>query len=138
MSDLIRLSFSLEKKLLERLERMVRAKRYANRSEFIRDLIRAGLVEEEWKGNRPALGTITLIYRHQHRHLSNSITELQHRHHGAVLATTHLHLDEHICAEMIMIKGRAEQIRNIADQLGRQKGVLHAALSMSSTGKKLG
>ena len=70
--------------------------------------------------------------------LSNSITELQHRHHGAVLATTHLHLDEHICAEMIMIKGRAEQIRNIADQLGRQKGVLHAALSMSSTGKKLG
>jgi len=137
MSDLVRLSFSLEPTLLTRLERMVKERRYENRSEFIRDLIRSRLVEQEWERNQEALGTVTIIYNHQFRRLANDITGLQHRHHGAVLATTHIHLDEQICAEMIMIKGRAAEIRKIADNLSRQKGVLHSALSMSSTGKKL-
>ena len=137
MSDLVRLSFSLEKSLLDRLESLVARRRYGNRSEFIRDLIRSRLVDEEWEGNREALGTVTLVYNHHHHRLSTNITELQHQHHGAVLATTHIHLDEHLCAEMIMIKGRASQIRSIADQMGQQKGVLHLTLAMSSTGKKL-
>ena len=137
MSDLVRLSFSLEQGLLRRLEKMVKERRYGNRSEFIRDLIRSRLVEEEWERNEEALGTVTLIYNHQFQRLANDITGLQHRHHGAVLATTHIHLDERICAEMIMIKGRAAEIRKIADNLSQQKGILHSALSMSSTGKKL-
>ncbi len=137
MTDLVRLSFSLEKPLLKRLERLVKLHRYANRSEYLRDLIRSRLVDQEWERNQEALGTVTLIYNHQARHLSDAILDLQHRHHGAVLATTHLHLDEHICAEMIMIKGRAGRIREISDALSQQKGVLHSTLAMSSTGKKL-
>ncbi len=48
MSDLARLSFSIEEALVEKLERMVKRSHYANRSEFIRDLIRSKLVEEQW------------------------------------------------------------------------------------------
>ena len=137
MSDLVRSSFSIEKPLYERLESLLRDSRYANRSEFIRDLIRARLVDQEWESDQEALGTITLIYNHRIRHLDERLTDLQHQHHSAVLAATHIHLDQELCAEMIMVRGRAGEIRAIADLLGQQKGVLHAALAISSIGKEL-
>lgn len=137
MSELERLSFTIEKPLLSKMERLMRVSRFKNRSEFIRDLIRSRLVETEWERDGEALGTITLLYDHHTRQLGDKLTDIQHAHHHEVLATTHVHLDHHICAEMIMVKGRAKIIRELHDQMAQQKGVLHSALSMSSTGKKL-
>lgn len=137
MAELARLSFTIEKPLLKRLERLMREARYKNRSEYIRDLIRAKLVGAQWEKDTEALGTITLIYDHDTRQLSDKLTTLQHKHHHAVLATTHVHLDNHMCAEMIMVKARAHVIRELAEAMGQQKGVLHSDLTMSSTGKQL-
>ncbi|MCC6490708.1 MAG: nickel-responsive transcriptional regulator NikR [Candidatus Hydrogenedentes bacterium] len=137
MADLERLSISIEQPLLDRLEVMIRESGYTNRSEYIRDLIRNRIVKEEWERNEEALGTITLLYDHHQRGLSDRLTDLQHDHHHAILATTHLHLDHHLCAEMIMVRGRASMVRKLADAMRKEKGVLHAELSLSSTGKKL-
>ena len=137
MSTLRRFSMAIEEPLLDRLEEMVRKSNYANRSEFIRDMLRERLVEEEWKGNEEVVGTITLVYDHETRELSKKLTRLQHHHHDLVLASTHVHLDEHMCVEMILTKGRANEIREMADLLRQQKGVLHAVLSLSSTGQEL-
>ncbi|MEK7793610.1 MAG: nickel-responsive transcriptional regulator NikR [Candidatus Hydrogenedentota bacterium] len=137
LAELERLSFTIERELYARFEELMRAGKFRNRSEFIRDLIRSRLVEQQWEKNEEALGTVTIIYNHEVRALGDKLTQLQHEHHHAVLATTHVHLDHHLCAEMIMVKGRAKIIRELADALGQQKGVLHAVLSMSSTGKKL-
>jgi len=115
----------------------VKAGGYVNRSEFVRDMIRDRLVQREWEKNQQAVGTVTLVYNHHTRQLSRKLTGLQHRHHGIILATTHVHLDSDICVEMILAKGKASHIREIADLLRQQKGVLHAALSMSSTGRRL-
>jgi len=137
MSHVERLSFSIEKPLLERLERLIAEGQYANRSEFIRDMVRDRLVEREWERNEEALGTITLIYDHHTRLLSEKLTSLQHDYAGGILATTHVHLDHHHCAEMIMVRGAAKEIRRLTDLIRQQKGVLHATLSMSSTGHRL-
>ena len=137
MSDLARMSFSIEAPLLKRLEKMVKAHHYTNRSEFVRDMIRERLVTQQWRRNEQAVGTITLVYDHHARLLSEKLTSLQHEHHGIILAKTHVHLDEHMCAEMILAKGKAGEIQAIADLLRQQKGVLHATLSMTSTGKRL-
>ena len=136
-SKLVRVSFSIEEPLFEKLGQLIRGTRYQNRSEFIRDLIRGRCVAEQWEKNEEALGTVTLIFDHGKRQLSEKLTHLQHEHHTAVLVSTHLHLTEKLCAEVIVIKGKATEIRHIADSLGQQKGVLHSALSMSSTGKQL-
>ena len=96
------------------------------------------VTEEEWKRNEEVVGTITLVYDHETRELSKKLTRLQHHHHDLVLASTHVHLDEHMCAEMVLTKGRAGEISDMADMLRQQKGVLHAALSISTTGRKLG
>ena len=137
MSDLVRLSLSIERPLFERFEKLVRDRGYSNRSEFMRDLIREELIERQWQDNDEVAGTITLVYDHAVRQLSKKLTHVQHHHHSAVLATTHVHLSERLCIEMILVKGTAAAIRHIADQLGKQKGVFHASLSVSSTGADL-
>ena len=137
MYKLARLSFSIEEDLMKKMSRLMKRGRIKNRSEFIRDLIRSRLVELEWEKDAEAIGTITLVYDHETRRLSDKLTQLQHKHHHAVLAPTHVHHDHHLCAEMIMVKGRARLIQDLSEALGQQKGVLHASLSMSSTGKQL-
>ena len=137
MTDLARFSISIEEQLLNRLEGMVRKHKYSNRSEFVRDLLRERLVEEEWEANKEVVGTITLIYDHETRELSKKLTRLQHHHHDLVLASTHVHLDAHMCAEMVLTKGPAGEIREMADRLRQQKGVLHASLALGSTGQSL-
>ena len=137
MSGIVRLSFSIEEPLLERLENLVQEGNYTNRSEFIRDLIRDRLVEEAWNRDEEAVGTVTLIYNHHTRDLPGRLTHLQHHHHDVILATTHIHLDDDLCAEIVVVKGVAHQIQHLADSLRKEKGVLHASLSVSSTGKPL-
>ena len=137
MTELIRLSISLEKPLCEKLDKMVKTSGYSNRSEYIRDLIRDRMVSEQWEKSEEVLGTITLIYNHHQRELSEKITDIQHDHHDQVLASTHVHLTHDICAEMIMVKGAAESISRLADILRQQRGVLHSGLTMSSSGREL-
>lgn len=137
MSELVRLSISLEDSLCSTLEEMVQKSKYKNRSEYIRDLIRDKLVAEQWEDADEVLGTITLVYNHHQRELSEKITHIQHHSHDNVLAATHVHLSHEICAEMIMVRGKAEAIRHLADTLRQQRGVLHSGLTMSSTGEKL-
>lgn len=137
MPDLVRLSLSLEKPLFQRLEELVTKSSYTNRSEFVRDMIRDRLVREEWSGNTEQLGTISLMYDHHARGLSGRLTHLQHHFEGHVLATTHVHLDHDHCAEMIMVRGAGREIQSLTDRMRREKGVLHASLSMGSAGESL-
>ena len=137
MAETVRLSFSIDTALCNKMARLMKSGNFQNRSEFIRDLVRDRLVQEEWDTDARALGTIMLLYNHEQRHLSDKLTHLQHAHHDAILATTHVHVDKHTCAEMIMVKGKASTIREITDLLRQQRGVLHASLSISSLGKHL-
>ena len=137
MATLERISISLDKELCRKLDAMVRCSRAANRSEFIRDLVRAEIVAEEWEKDDEAVGAITLVYDHHARHLPARLTAVQHDYHEEILSATHAHLDEDMCVEMILAHGRAGRLKEIADRLKGLKGVLHAQLSMSTTGKHL-
>ncbi|NIA12933.1 MAG: nickel-responsive transcriptional regulator NikR [Nitrospiraceae bacterium] len=137
MSDIARLSFSIEKPLLERLEQLIEEEHYGNRSEYIRDMIRDRLVAREWELNEEAVGTITLVFNHHSRGLTDRLTHVQHHYHDVILASTHIHLDKDLCAEIVVVRGLADRIRSLASELRREKGVLHATLSVSSTGKNL-
>ncbi len=137
MTDLVRFTVSIEKSLFEKLEKEMSNHDYCSRSEFVRDLIRNYMVEQEWQTDKVLLGTISLLYDHHTRGLTERLTEQQHHFAGAVLATTHVHLDHHLCAEMIMVRGKGKDIEALADRLQREKGVLHAKLAASSTGRTL-
>jgi CopG family nickel-responsive transcriptional regulator len=137
MSELIRVSLSIESPLLEKMEELATQKGYENRSEFIRDLIREQLTASEWESGAEVIGTITMVYNHHQRGISEKLTELQHDCTEHILAATHVHLSHHICAEMIMIKGSGKAIEKFSNALRKLKGVLHVGFSAGSTGEKL-
>ncbi len=138
MGNVVRLSLSLEETLYERLESLVSEHGYANRSEFVRDMIRQRVVQQEWQAqDKEVVATITLVYDHHQPRLSEKLTDLQHDYHSLVLATTHVHLDQDMCAEMTLLKGPAYQLRQLTDRMQQQRGVLHAGCSTATTGHAL-
>jgi len=137
MSELMRVSLSIEKPLMEKLEELIERNNYANRSEYVRDLIREKLVSEQWAGDVEVVGTITMIFDHNARELQKKLTNTQHDHHEIVMATTHLHLSRSICLEVIISRGKASMIQALYESLRKQKGVLHVTLSMTSSGVNL-
>jgi len=138
MSGLIRFGISMEKDLLGRLDQEIVKRGYPNRSEAIRDLIRNQLVEIDWsREEEEVAGTITLIYDHHVRGLSDLLLEMQHRHHEMVVSVMHVHLEHDHCLEVMVVKGRASEARELAGRLIGVKGVKHGKLTITSTGKKL-
>jgi len=138
LSELIRFGISMEKDLLERLDQEIVKHGYPNRSEAIRDLVRAQLVELEWsQEDEEVAGTVTIIYDHHVRGLSDMLLELQHDHHEMIISVMHVHLEHDHCLEVMVIKGKAGEARELAGRLIGVKGVKHGKLTITSTGKRL-
>lgn len=138
MADLTRFGISMDQRLLDQFDELINRKGYANRSEAIRDLIRNALVEDQWtKTDEETVGTVTLVYDHHTRDLADKLTEQQHDHHDLIISALHAHLDHHNCLEVIVVKGRADQVRRMADSLIGTKGVKHGKLVTTTTGRTL-
>ncbi len=137
MSELIRFGVSLDKNLLDKFDHLIKSRRYTNRSEAFRDMIRQELVKKEWDEDREVAGAITFIYDHHKRDLLNRITDIQHDHQKMIISTQHVHLDHDNCLEIVAVKGRSREVQRLADSLKAIKGVRHGTLSMTSTGKTI-
>ena len=133
-----RFSVSLKKSLLRELDKMTREKGYDNRSLAIAGMIRDQLVEHRQEMvDGEAAGTVTVVYDHHTPNVQELLTELQHRSHAKIISTLHVHLDHHNCLEVLVVRGKASDIKAIADRLIGVKGVKHGKLSLTSTGKDL-
>jgi CopG family transcriptional regulator, nickel-responsive regulator len=132
-----RFTVSLPNALMHTLDRLQSGRRYANRSEFIRDMLRAELVKEEWQEQAgESVGVLVLVYDHDTRALADKLTDIQHENHAAITAALHVHLDAHTCLEVIPLRGAVKEIRRIANQLLAIKGVRYGQL-VPATGKRL-
>lgn len=138
MADVLRFGISMDGRLLERFDELIERKGYVNRSEAVRDLIRNALVEDQWtRAEEEIVGTVTLVYDHHTRDLSDKLTEQQHSHHGAIISALHVHLDAHHCLEVVVVRGKTAEVRRFADELIGTKGVKHGKLVTSTTGRDL-
>lgn len=134
MSDLVRFGVSIEDELLKRFDQEIDKKGYSNRSEAIRDLIREQIVAEEWESDKETVGTITIVYDHHTRDLSNTLTHIQHSFEGDIKSVLHIHLDHHNCLEVLVVSGKGRLLQQFADQLVSIKGVKHGKLTMTTMG----
>lgn len=138
MSGIVRFGMAMDRTLLDKFDHLIIKKGYQNRSEAIRDLVRNNLVEDQWQiGDRETVGTLTLVYSHSTRELTDVLTELQHQFCTEIISCMHVHLDVHNCLEVLVVKGSAKRIKKIADRLIATKGVKHGKLVMTTTGKNL-
>jgi CopG family nickel-responsive transcriptional regulator len=137
MSSLYRFGISLEKDLIEEFDKHIEGRDYKNRSEAIRDLIRADLVKKQWLCDNEVAGAITMSYDHHKRDLVNKLMDIQHDFQKLAISTQHIHIDHHNCLEIIAVRGKAREVEKLASMLKSQVGVKHVALSMSTTGSSL-
>lgn len=139
MTELTRFGVSLDQRLLESFDLLIAGKGYINRSEAIRDMIRSALVEDQLArvDTTPTVGTVTLVYDHHTRDLSDKLTEHQHSHHDAIVSALHVHLDAHHCLEVVVVRGTAAQVKRLADELIGTKGVKHGKLVLTTVGAGL-
>jgi len=120
--SLKRFGVSMEEELLERFDDLCATKGYTNRSEAIRDMVRDYLIEDEvQEGNVDSVGTLTLVYDHHQRDLQEKLTGYQHH-----------HLDAHLCLEVMILRGKSEAIKKIAEGLITAKGVKHGKLVITT------
>lgn len=138
MGQLSRIGVAIDSDLLDKFDRHISDRGYATRSEAFRDLIREKLVEQAWAApNREVVGTVTLVYDHHVRLLNEKLTDIQHDEFHSILSTMHVHLDHDNCLEVIIVRGKAKDVRRIADALITMKGVKHGNLTVTSSGADL-
>lgn len=136
MSDLSRIGVSISGRLLEEFDRLIAGMGYQNRSEALRDLIRDRLVQKEWEeGDKETVGIVSLVYNHDKREIADTLVDIQHRFTRAIVASVHVHLDQHNCLEALIVRGKGAEIRKIADLLAGTKGVKHGKLTMATAGR---
>ena len=118
MSEIVRVTVSLEDDLLEKSDQYCRQEHLATRSEAVRQLIHDRLTTHAWEqGKHEVAGTLTLIYAHHRAQLGDKLAQLQHDHNDLSVATTHVHLTHDVCLEVIILRGPAQKLRNIAAKL---------------------
>jgi CopG family nickel-responsive transcriptional regulator len=129
MSELVRFGVSMDRNLLTALDGLIERRGYANRSEAIRDFIRAEQVRESWEDRTgTSVATLTLVYDHHVREAGDRLTDLQHDHDDLVHSTMHVHLTHRMCLEVIVMRGEPARIQRLADRLISARGVKHGRL----------
>ena len=132
MSDLQRIGVAIEAELLTRFDQLIARRSYTNRSEAFRDLARAELMKESAEApDAQVVGSVTIVYDHHVRLLSEKLTDLQHQYHHCVLSNLHVHLDHDNCLEVIILRGRSQEVHQIADALISTKGVKNGRLTIA-------
>ncbi len=137
MSQVARISVSLEEALLTQFEKYLENNGYPTRSEAIKGLIRQALVEQEWQKGKDVAGTINIVYDHHKRGAMEKLVDVQHDFSDLIVCTQHIHLDHHNCMEVIVVRGRAVQLRKLLNALKAVKGIKHSSLMMATTGKNI-
>jgi CopG family nickel-responsive transcriptional regulator len=135
-----RIGVSLENDLLEPFDELIAQKGYATRSEAIRDLIRDALVQRQWSeasSREEQVAVVTLVYDHDSSSLAQKLAHIQHENHKAVVSALHVHMDEHNCLEVLVLRGRAREVLRMGEGLISTKGVKYGKVVPATTGQAL-
>jgi len=135
MAKVERVTISVEGDLFAQFQAFVVANGYPSRSEAVKALIRNALVEQEWHSGKEVAGAISMVYDHHSGGVVKKLTAVQHDFGGLIVCTQHVHLDHHNCLEIVVVRGRAGDIRKLLASLKSVKGLKHSAMMMATTGE---
>lgn len=135
--ELTRFSVAMPEGLLMQFDALVSRRGIAkNRSEVIRDLVRDALVRDQIEQpGAEVMGTLTIVYNHHASDVQETLHNIQHAHFGMIVSTTHVHIDEHVCLEVVILRGEATDVRLVADLIVGTKGVKHGGLVLTTVGQ---
>ncbi len=127
-----RITITIDDALLEEVDRLIAAQGYQNRSEAIRDLVRAGLAQSKTAGGRSAqcVASLAYIYDRKTRELPKRLANAHQDHHDLSVATMRVALDHDSCMEVSVLKGPTDQVEGFAESIMVERGVRHGRLAI--------
>jgi len=127
-----RFTISIDDNLAREFDALMRAKGYQNRSEAVRDMLRAELETFRLStGAAPfCIGVVSYIYNHHERALAQKVIERAHADHDLVVSTTHAHLDHDNCIEAMILRGPTSRTQRFAESLIAEPGVRHGRFNL--------
>lgn len=127
-----RFTISLDEDLARAFDALIAARGYSNRSEAVRDILRAQLEQNRLAREEAphCIANLSYVYNHHERELAERVTHDQHEHHDLCVATLHAHLDHDNCMESVILRGPTAQVRAFAEGLIARPGVRHGALNL--------
>lgn len=127
-----RISVSVQPELLRKFDEASARVGYENRSKAMQAAMRGLITESKWMCEKMGVGVgaIALIYGHDVRGLEEEITDIQHDHGNTVISSMHVHLNEENCLEIIAVRGKAEEVKALSDQLKTKRGVKQLRLAI--------
>ena len=136
-NDLMRFSVAMPEDLLVRFDHLVARRGLAkNRSEVVRDLVRDALVEEDCATpGAEVVGTLSIVFNHHASDLQDKLHIIQHEYFDSIICSTHVHLDQHHCLEVIVLRGETGLVQDIANMILGTKGVKNGRLVITTTGQ---
>ncbi|MCA3212395.1 MAG: nickel-responsive transcriptional regulator NikR [Burkholderiales bacterium] len=127
-----RFTISLPEELAAEFDRLIAERGYDNRSEAVRDILRAHLdrMREARELDGHCVANLSYVYNHHERELADRLLALSHAHHDLALSTLHAHLDHDHCIESVLLKGPVQQVRRFANSVVAERGVRHGQLNL--------
>lgn len=129
-----RFTISLGEELASAFDELIKQRGYTTRSEAVRDILRDLLQRRDQArdNNGFCVASLSYVYNHHERQLSERLANLQHDHHDLTVASMHVHLDHEQCLETTTLKGPAKAVRRLADEIMAERGVRHGQLNLVS------
>ncbi|PVX27612.1 MAG: nickel-responsive transcriptional regulator NikR [Candidatus Bathyarchaeum sp.] len=125
MTKIVRVGVTFPPELLKELDETIDEMGYESRSKAIQDAVASFITEQrllrKQKGTKA--GVLVMVYDHDVKGLEDDLIESQHHHRGIINAVLHVHLSDKECLEAVAVKGEAEDIRKLAQELATRKGV---------------
>ncbi len=134
MGKLVRFGVSMDEDLLKKFDHTIKARKYESRSKALIDLVHETLKETHISPEKKIVGTITFVFDHHKRELSSKLTDVQHHYHELIVSSQHVHLNHHDCLEIIVLRGRYQEAKDLADKIRALKGVEYANLNVAVAG----
>lgn len=127
-----RFTISLDEDLAREFDALIAARGYSNRSEAVRDILRAQIEGRRLASEEAShcIANLSYVYNHHERELAERVTQDQHAHHDLCVATLHAHLDHDSCMESVILRGPTSEVRAFAESLIAKPGVRHGALNL--------
>jgi CopG family nickel-responsive transcriptional regulator len=76
------------------------------------------------------VASLSYVYNHHARDLTERLTNLQHEHHHLVLSAMHVHLDHDNCMETVILRGATPEVSAFANSLMAEREVRHGKLNI--------
>jgi CopG family nickel-responsive transcriptional regulator len=127
-----RISISIPSKLLRSFDDHTTRLGYKSRSKAVQDAMQSLITESKWVCDKKGLGVgaIALVYDHGSKGLADELTDIQHHFEQSICSSMHVHLDADNCLEIIAVRGKAEDVRCLAQDLQTRKGVKQIQLAI--------